>query len=272
MARALLQARTDRGLARERNEDEAAALVLPGGWRLLAVADGLGGHPGGEVASRTAIGALAARLRAAPPGPGRDPATVLRDAFGEANRRVRALRRGPRARMATTLAAALARGERAWVAHLGDSRAYLAAGGEARRLTADHSWVEERVRAGLLAPDDPLAAARRHLITRAIGLEERAAADLRGPIALPGRCVLLLCSDGLHGAISAGAIVRALAGADGDPAGALIAAALSAGGPDNVAVALLVRGGGAWRGPGAYARGGLATWTPPSTGSATPVT
>lgn len=251
MARALLQARTDRGLARERNEDEAAALALPGGWRLLAVADGLGGHPGGEVASRTAIGALAARLRASPPARGGDPAAALRDAFGEANRRVRALRRGPRARMATTLAAALARGPRAWVAHLGDSRAYLAADGEARRLTGDHSWVEERVRAGLLAPDDPLAAARRHLVTRAIGLDARADADVRGPIALPGRCALLLCSDGLHGAIGDGAIGRALAAPDGGSADALVAAALAASGPDNVAVALLVRGGGARRSPGA---------------------
>lgn len=235
----MLQALSDRGLLRERNEDAAAALTLPDGSRLLAVADGLGGHPGGEIASRTAIGALAERLRTQPPS---DPAEALHDAFEEANRAVRAEQQGPRARMGTTLVAALVCGSRAWTANVGDSRAYLVTldGGGARRLTEDHSWVEEQIRAGLLEPDDPLAALNRHVITRAIGLAEEAGTDLHGPIELPDPCLLLLSSDGLHGVLDDEAIARVVAESGGDYAADLIGAVLDHGAPDNVAVALYV--------------------------------
>ena len=240
----MLQARSDRGLLRERNEDAAAALALPDGSRLLAVADGLGGLPGGEIASHTALDTLLERLRAHPPT---DPAAGLRDAFEEANRRVRALQHGPRARMGTTLVAALVRDGTAWLANIGDSRGYLVpldSGEGARRLTEDHSWVEEQVRAGLLDPDDPLAALNRHVVTRAIGLDERAGTDVTGPIALPAPCLLLLSSDGLHGVLDDEAIARVVAESGGDYAGDLIDAVLDRGAPDNVSVALLRRGAG----------------------------
>ena len=239
----MLQARSDRGLLRERNEDAAAALTLPDGSRLLAVADGLGGHPGGEVASQTALDALVERLRAQPPS---DPAAALLDAFEEANRQVRARQQGAHARMGTTLVAALVRGSQAWVANVGDSRAYLVPldGGAARRLTEDHSWVEEQVRAGLLEPDDPLAALNRHVITRAIGLEGRSGADVTGPIALPDPSLLLLSSDGLHGVLDDEEIGRIAANSGGDYAADLIDAVLDRGAPDNVAVALYVHPGG----------------------------
>ena len=236
----MLQARSDRGLQRERNEDAAAALALPDGSLLLAVADGLGGLPGGDVASQTALEALVERLRAQPPT---DPAAGLRDAFEEANRRVRALQHGPRARMGTTLVAALVRDGTAWLANVGDSRGYLVpldGSGGARRLTEDHSWVEEQVRAGLLDPDDPLAALNRHVITRAIGLDDRAGTDVSGPIALPDACLLLLSSDGLHGVLDEEAIARVVAESGGDYAGDLIDAVLDRGAPDNVSVALYV--------------------------------
>ncbi len=235
----MLQALSDRGLLRERNEDAAAALTLPDGSRLLAVADGLGGLPGGDVASRTAIDALVERLRAQPPP---DPVKGLREAFEEANRQVRAQQHGAHARMSTTLVAALVRGSQAWLANVGDSRGYLVAldGGGARRLTEDHSWVEEQIRAGLLEPDDPLAALNRHVITRAIGLDERAGTDVTGPIALPGPCLLLLSSDGLHGVLDDEEIARVVAEPGGDYAGGLVDAVLDRGAPDNVSVALYV--------------------------------
>ena len=239
----MLQARSDRGLLRERNEDAATALTLPDGSLLLAVADGLGGHPGGELASRTALDALVERLRAQPPT---DPAAGLRDAFEEANRAVRAQQQGAHARMGTTLVAALVRGGQAWTANVGDSRAYLVPldGGAARRLTEDHSWVEEQVRAGLLEPDDPLAALNRHVITRAIGLDERAGTDVTGPLALPERRLLLLSSDGLHGVLDDEEIARVAAGSGGDYAADLIDAVLDRGAPDNVTVALYVHHSG----------------------------
>ena len=243
----MLQALSDRGLLRERNEDAAAALTLTDGSLLLAVADGLGGLPGGEVASRTALDALVEQLQAQPPP---DPAAGLREAFEEANRQVRALQHGPRARMGTTLVAALVRGSQAWLANVGDSRGYLVAldGGAVQRLTEDHSWVEEQVRAGLLDPDDPLAALNRHVITRAIGLDERAGTDLYGPLALPDSCLLLLSSDGLHGVLDDEAIGRAVARVVAEPGGdyaaELIDAVLNRGAPDNVSVALLLHGEG----------------------------
>ncbi|MYB40625.1 MAG: serine/threonine-protein phosphatase [Chloroflexi bacterium] len=235
----MLQARSDRGLLRERNEDTAASLALPDGSLLLAVADGLGGHPGGEVASHAALDALIERLRAQPPA---DPAAALRDAFEEANRAVRARQQGANARMGTTLVAALVRGSEAWTANIGDSRAYLVPldGGAARRLTEDHSWVEEQIRAGLLEPDDPLAALNRHVITRAIGLEERAGTDVTGPIELPDPCLLLLSSDGLHGVLDDAEIGRVVTESGGDYASELSDAVLERGAPDNVAVALYV--------------------------------
>ena len=238
----MLQALSDRGLLRERNEDAAAALTLPDGSLLLAVADGLGGLPGGEVASRTALDALVEQLRAQPPP---DPVEGLREAFEEANRQVRAQQHRPHARMGTTLVAALVRDGQAWIANVGDSRGYLVPldGGAVQRLTEDHSWVEEQVRAGLLDPDDPLAALNRHVITRAIGLDDRAGTDVTGPIALPDSCLLLLSSDGLHGVLDDEAIGRVVAASGGDYASELIEAVLDRGAPDNVSVALYVHRG-----------------------------
>ena len=112
--------------------------------------------------------------------------------------------------------------------------------GAAAQLTEDHSWVEEQIRAGLLEPDDPLAALNRHVITRAIGLDEEAGTDVTGPIALPDHCLLLLSSDGLHGVLDDEEIGRIVAESGSDYALELIDAVLERGAPDNVAVALYV--------------------------------
>ena len=267
----MLQARTDIGLMRATNQDVALAEMLPDGRSLLVVADGVGGLPGGEVASRTAVDALVEAMReggveppagyprveppagyprveapagyprAEPPaGYPRVEATeaALRRAFASANDAVRAGQQGRLARMSTTLVAALVRERTAWVANIGDSRAYLVADGEARQLTLDHSWVEESIRAGQLSPDDPLAALNRHLITRAIGLEAGAAIDVFGPIEVPAGGVLLLCTDGLHGVLDDHAIADAVAASEGDYARDLVDVVLALGAPDNVGVAV----------------------------------
>ena len=241
----MLQARTDIGLVRATNQDVALAAMLPDGRSLLVVADGVGGLPGGEVASRTAVGALVEAMREGGDGPPagypRVEATeaALRRAFASANDAVRAGQQGQLARMSTTLVAALVRERTAWVANIGDSRAYLVAGGEARQLTLDHSWVEESIRAGQLTPDDPLAALNRHLITRAIGLEAGAAIDVFGPIEVPAGGVLLLCTDGLHGVLDDHAIADAVAASEGDYARDLVDLVIALGAPDNVGVAVL---------------------------------
>ena len=246
----MLQAATHIGLVRTANQDVALAEELPDGRRLLVVADGVGGLPGGEVASRTAVDALVATARAAA---AEAPELLLRAAFAAANAAVRARQRGSLDRMSTTLVAALVRDDTAWVANIGDSRAYLVADGEARQLTLDHSWVEESIRAGLMSPDDPLATLSRNIITRAIGLEAEADVDVFGPVDLPPGSVLLLCTDGLHGVLDDEAIADAVTASAGDYARALVDVVLSAGAPDNVAVALLAKspfsGGVASRAP-----------------------
>ncbi|MEX2230277.1 MAG: hypothetical protein WEB13_11640, partial [Dehalococcoidia bacterium] len=158
----------------------------------------------------------------------------------EADRRVRAAQAGAHAHMCSTLVVALVRDGRAWVANVGDSRAYALVGATLTQVTADHSWVEEEIRAGRLGRDDPRAAAQRHVITRAIGGGAPLAVDRFGPLALARGDALLLCSDGLHGYVSDAAIADALAPTDASAADRLVALALDRGGIDNVAIALLV--------------------------------
>ncbi len=232
----MLQALTHIGLVRAANQDVALAEELPDGRALLVVADGVGGIPGGEVASRTAVDALAEALRSSS---GEPPEAALRRAFAAANDAVRASQHGAFDRMSTTLVAALVQDGTAWVANIGDSRAYLMADGEARQLTLDHSWVEEGIRSGELAPDDPLVALSRHVITRAIGLDADANVDVFGPIDVPADGVVLLCTDGLHGVLDDRAIADVVAAAGVEVAQSCVDAVLAAGAPDNVAVALL---------------------------------
>ena len=232
----MLQAHTDIGLVRATNQDVAIAQELPGGRSLLVVADGVGGLPGGEVASRTAVDTLTEALRTAGD---EAPDAALRLAFAAANDAVRAGQEGGLARMSTTLVAAVVREGTAWVANIGDSRAYLVADGEARQVTLDHSWVEEGIRSGELAPDDPLVALNRHVITRAIGLDANAEVDVFGPLDVPRGGVLLLCTDGLHGVLDDQAIAAVVAASEGNYARDLVDVVLAAGAPDNVAVAVL---------------------------------
>ena len=232
----MLEARTERGLVRPSNEDAAVVARLPDGSRLLVVADGVGGYPGGEVASRTAVEAVEATFRA---NPAIDPEEGLRTAFAEANRQVREGQEADRSRMSTTLVAALVRDDEAWIANVGDSRAYLIAGSGVQRLTLDHSWVEEEIRAGRLQPEDPAAELNRHIITRSIGGEDQVETDVYGPIALPDPSVLLLCTDGLHGVLEDAEIAKVVSRSKSNYADDLVRAVLKGGAPDNVAVALL---------------------------------
>lgn len=233
-----MQSRTHLGLVRSNNEDVALAEVLPHGARLLAVADGVGGTRGGEIASAAAMEALSEQLREwATDG----PAEALRAAFQLANARVReaAAGRPELASMSSTLVAALVRDGEAWLANVGDSRAYLIRDSRAERLTEDHSWVDEQIKKGLLAADDPLASSFRNIVTRVIGADETVEVDTYGPVQLPPGSALLLCSDGLHGAVCDESIADAFAGPSEGVAERLVQLALDAGGPDNISVAVL---------------------------------
>jgi protein phosphatase len=247
MEPSMIAMRTDRGLVRERNEDAVIAARLTDGAVLLAVADGIGGVPGGQEASRLAIGALEEVVTATPNA---DTATLLA-AFEAADRRVREEQSGSLSAMGSTLVAALIRGDTAWLVHIGDSRAYLYEPsphelGDLRQLTEDHSLAAERIRAEEIAPDSFEAATTSHILTRSIGGgAERARPDALAPLTLPRTCVLLLCSDGLYGPVSDEEILVTIDATPRDPgalAQHLIELAHKHDAPDNVSVGLLVRG------------------------------
>lgn len=150
---------TDPGLVRPNNEDVAFA-----GARLIAVADGMGGAPAGEVASEIVISALAPVEGS---DPDREPLAALLDAIGTANHQIREVAEADPANegMGTTATAILLAGRRLAVAHVGDSRGYLLRGGELRQLTRDDTFVQALVDQGGLTPEEARRHPQRSLVT-----------------------------------------------------------------------------------------------------------
>ncbi len=235
---------SDPGRQRPQNED-AFAIHLDLG--LLVVADGMGGHSGGEIASRVAVEAVAAHLhealafQPAPPSLGSRASALLVGAVERANQAVRtaARRMSCESDMGTTVACVLARGDRAAVAHVGDSRVYRYREHRLETLTEDHSLVAEYVRAGYLTPHLASIFPDRHIVTRSLGAEDSVQVDTRLLEPVAGD-LLLLCSDGLSGVLEEEEIGGVLGGVRELEEGArlLIARANAKGGPDNVTVVL----------------------------------
>ena len=200
------------------------------GW-LFAVADGVGGHEKGEVASRTAIETVLEGFRQASRG---EPLSgLLEKLVRRANTRV--LDAGMNSGMATTLVACALRYDRAVVAHVGDSRCYLVRGRAATLLTRDHTIANEQARLGLLSSSEAAEAETRHILSRSLGAELSVSAEINDYQVLPGD-TLLLCSDGLHGALSAGEIAGVVSDTTDVEAAArrLVALANEKDGSDNV--------------------------------------
>ena len=223
---------TDVGRAREEpNEDDK---LVDGRMGLFAVADGMGGHQGGEVASSTAMEALRAAVAEGAP---------IRDAISRANEAVieRAARDDRLRGMGTTMTAAtLATGDTLLVGHVGDSRAYLERDGTFTQITEDHSLVEELVREGELTPEEAEVHPRRNIVTRALGIDAAVEVELY-PVELRNGDRVLLCSDGLTSMIRPDAIAAILR-REPDPqvaANKLVDAANAAGGEDNITVVVL---------------------------------
>jgi len=231
---------TDVGRVRSGNEDSYFS-----GRTVFAVADGLGGHQGGEVASATALEPLAALDGHAFADPG-EAAAALAEAIRAGNAAVldRAAGDPDLWGMGTTVTAAAAAGERfLQLAHVGDSRAYLLREGRFEQLTTDHTVVGELVRRGRLTPAQAAIHPERSILTRAVGLDPSIPVDTPDPLELHPGDQVLLCSDGLTEAVTDEDIAGLLATPDGDAAcRALIDAANAAGGPDNITV-VLVRAG-----------------------------
>jgi PPM family protein phosphatase len=229
---------TDVGRARSGNEDSYFC-----GRTVFAVADGLGGHQGGEVASAAAVEPLAAldgREFADPA----EAAEALTAAIREANAAILDRAAGDPGLwgMGTTVTAAALAGERhLQLAHVGDSRAYLLRDGSLEQLTTDHTVVAELVRRGRLTPAQAAIHPERSILTRAVGLDPRVPVDTPDPLELQDGDQVLLCSDGLTEPVDDDQIAQLLsAEPDGNTAcQALIDAANAAGGPDNITVVLL---------------------------------
>lgn len=216
------------GLVRDHNEDSGFA-----GPGLLLVADGVGGHAAGEVASATAAYVVSATALAHPTD---DPATTLREGVALAQHQVAVGARAPeRHGMATTLTAVLADGERTALLQLGDSRAYLLRRGRLTQLSRDHTVVQQLLDDGALDPSEVRGHPWSHVVTRTLGGNPAEAGDLSWLDLLSGDR-LLLCSDGLSDMVPDTGLAEVLRSHDDDAAAvdALVQAALAAGGRDNV--------------------------------------
>jgi protein phosphatase len=195
---------TDAGKLREHNED---SVLIDLERQLFAVADGMGGHAGGERASGLAVELIEQQVAGARPrrmtrpigiSPDDPAGRLLREATESASKRIYELASAEHslAGMGTTLTALLVDGGRAYLAHVGDSRAYLLRDNRLRQLTADHSWIEEQVRAGNMSREEADQSRLRHVVTRSVGFERDVHVDLVAMPVVAGDC-FLLCTDGL---------------------------------------------------------------------------
>ncbi len=231
---------TDVGRRRENNQDQ---LLVDHERDVYAIADGMGGHAAGEVASSIAIQALSETI-AEPSGETVD--RLLVDAFQEGNRRIceSVLARGEWRGMGTTIVALVRRNDKVIIGHVGDSRTYLLRDGVLAQLTDDHSWVAEQVRMGLLTDEEAHKHPMRNIVTRAMGNRLELEVDVSEQAVQPGD-VFLLCSDGLNSMIGDDLIGDILTANREDPVEAcraLIDAANEHGGDDNITVIVLAIG------------------------------
>jgi len=222
-------ARSDRGLIRGNNQDSVYA-----GPRLLAVADGMGGHAAGDVASKVVIAALEHLDDDAPSG---DLLQALREAVFDGSEHLReVIRESPQLEgMGTTLTAILFAGGRLALCHVGDSRAYLVRDGQLAQITHDDTFVQTLIDDGRITPEEANSHPQRSLLLRALNGQD-VEPDLSMREARAGDRYLL-CSDGLSGVVSEETMAEALG--DPDPqstADRLIELALRSGGPDNITV------------------------------------
>jgi len=242
-------ARSDTGRKRSRNEDRVATDAARG---IALVADGMGGHRGGEVASglavETVVNQFAERLETVPleaaHSADETPAGVLaRKLVGEANTIVfETARTQPQYEgMGTTLTLALFHNDRASLAHVGDSRAYRLRAGHLEQITHDHTLLQELVEQEDATPEQAAASVNSNVVTRALGIEATVPVDLQEVSALPGD-VYVLCSDGLTDMLAEQAISATLQAFSEDldaAAERLIAQANESGGRDNISVVLV---------------------------------
>ena len=229
---------SDQGRVRASNED---SYVANGNAGLFLVADGMGGHAAGEVASKEAAETIERIVLSSDAQD--DPGELLRKAVESANLRVyeKQRQRAEYGGMGSTLTALLFRDGKYYVAHVGDSRAYLWRDRTLSQITKDHSVVWHLYENGLLQKEDLCRHPQKNLITRSIGPHPTVESDLESG-EVRGSDVYMLCSDGLTDVLPDETISGILAQPDRTPqdlANALVASANAGGGPDNVTVVVV---------------------------------
>ena len=232
----------DKGIVRQNNED--ACFVVPG-RNVYVVADGVGGNNSGEVASRTAVSEIARMVNEAEMDQYRSPeeifgffAGIIEDVNGQIYQM--GLQSQKNRGMATTIVTAYIRMNSAYIANIGDSRAYLFRGGQLRQITRDHTYVNELIDKGVITEQEAEHHEQKNVITKALGTEHMADPDFY-KVDLESNDILLLCSDGLYGEVPAERIAELLETDQNmnDMSNTLVQEALAAGGRDNITVICL---------------------------------
>lgn len=247
MTPAEMAALTDPGQVRDGNEDSIA--IRPE-FGLAVLADGMGGHQAGEVASGMAVDIVARQLAQALaqqfPPVATQATQAIDQAIRAANQQIyeTARARSECAGMGSTIVVALFADDRLWVGHVGDSRLYQFRDGQLNQLTQDHSVVQELVNRGLFTLEEARQTVSKNLVTRALGVEAGIVADISEQPATAND-LYLLCSDGLNEVVNDAEIAALLNSTDEltTMAQRLVARANDRGGPDNISV-ILVRPGG----------------------------
>lgn len=234
-------AMTHKGLVRKKNQDRYLVRLDIG---LFVVADGMGGHQAGEEASRLAVAALEEWFSREEPGSS-EPEQVLTQAVKYANDCVysSSLRNPDQYGMGTTLTAALFRQGMAFIAHVGDSRAYHLRDGSIKPVTNDHSYVGELVRNGSLTEEEAQHHPQRNVLTRALGTHDQIAIDLV-KVPMEKGDFLILCTDGLSNLIDNVEIGQVILGNHTVQRAVedLVQLALQRGGHDNITLVLIKYG------------------------------
>ncbi len=230
------------GLVRSNNEDNYA-IIAPGENHSLGLilADGMGGHRRGELASKVAVDYISERLRELMPDlpSGQQLERLLSDLMQKANIKVYlgSLENNENRGMGTTLTMLVVRDRQASLAHIGDSRAYLYRGNSLYQLTTDHTLVQELIKAGSLTRAESHRHPQRNILTRSLGVPDYIEPEVN-TVMLERHDRLLVCSDGLHGLVPDEQISSAIREArePEELVNRLIAQALERGGDDNVTV------------------------------------
>jgi serine/threonine protein phosphatase PrpC len=229
---------TDKGLRRESNQD---ACLINNELGLFIVADGMGGHSGGEVASSMAVEAVE-EVMLSDDAKLKDSRTMIVKAYEEASRKIfdlAATERPELSGMGTTMVVAQLKGRTLYVGNVGDSRCYFFKKPYLWQITEDHSLINEQLRAGIMTPDQVRQFVGRNVITRSVGYERDVYPDIIERDVSPGE-MFIICSDGLSSLVPDSQICEIL---NDNPTDKVVKAcveqALANGGDDNVTVLLL---------------------------------